>query len=158
MPLRRVYCRRIREPPLTIERRREQFPKAAGRSDDRAPSAHLRVLFPRYRSLPRTRGPKPYRSPAPLRRDRRDARKPRWLLAGATPDPEASPRVGIMHCPPCRQAGLSSSWCSPRANGCCRFGEATFAATDRKERDAPQGVVGGSAIEAATLVVATLEG
>ena len=64
MPLRRVYCRRIREPPLTIERRREQLPKAAGRWHDRAPSAHLRVLFPRYRSLPRTRGPKPYQSPA----------------------------------------------------------------------------------------------
>src|SRR4029077_5188243 len=26
----------------------------------------------------------------------------------------------------------------PGANGCCRFGEATFAATDRKERDAPK--------------------
>ena len=64
MPLRRVYCRRIRKPPLTIERRREQLPKAAGRSHDRAPSAHLRVLFPRCRSLPRRRGPKPYRSPA----------------------------------------------------------------------------------------------
>jgi len=33
-----------------------------------------------------------------------------------------------------------------------------IAGTGRNGRDAPQGVVGGSAIEAATLVVATLEG
>jgi hypothetical protein len=98
MPLRRVYCRHIRKPPLTIERRREQLPKAAGRSHDRAPSAHLRVLFPRCRSLPRRRGPKPYRSPA-----RRFAATVAMLANRAGyrpalhPDPEASPRVGIVH-------------------------------------------------------------
>jgi hypothetical protein len=120
MPLRRVYCRRIRKPLLTIERRREQLPKAAGRSHDWAPSAHLRVLFPRCRSLRRRRGPKPYRSPA-----RRFAATVAMIANRAGyrpalhPDPEASPRVGILHCPPCRQTGLSSS-CAPPARTAAR--------------------------------------